>query len=226
MHKEAGSFSKKRINSEYYRIVATRRPTIDLWGKIASPERFDALNYLESLTNQRLREERGETHLINDSDKTAIQNSSLVMAPFLYYSPDRPSRFSDGSFGVFYAALTLECAISETKYHTLRFLQDTNETHYSSERRVLTGVLEGEFYDIRNLPLVDIYSTSDYSAGQAFGRFIKENSDDGVVYDSVRHKGGTCFGVFRPVLIKSIREIKCLKYKYNGVGIEVEEISC
>lgn len=224
MRKEVGKIDKKVVKSRFFRIIPTRRPTINLYERVATPDKFDILNNLESLTNPRIREDKKETHLINDSDKSCINQFSLVMAPFTDFSKDKPSRFCDGKFGVFYAAKELKCAIAETKYHTLKFLQATNETSYCSQHRVLSGNFEGIFLNIKGLILPDIYSADDYSAGQSLGNEVKINNDDGIVYDSVRYRGGTCFVLFKPKLIKSINEIKCLKYTYNGYKIVDEDI--
>jgi hypothetical protein len=39
------------------------------------------------------------------------------MAPFTHASLDRPSRFSDGSYGVLYVAAAFETALFETIHH-------------------------------------------------------------------------------------------------------------
>jgi len=217
-----GSLPIKNIKSDYFRIIVTRRPSIPLYKDIVSEDKFAVLNYIESLTNNRIREEKNETAFVPECEKVFCQNSSLIMKCFTNLSE---SRFSSGSYGVFYAAKKLECAVSETKYRTLKFAQATDESTYECQQRVLTGNLAGLFCDIRSLALVDVYSPDDYTAGQVFGKKIKDEGNDGIVYDSVRHKGGTCFAVFKPSLIKSIKEIKTLTYLYDGKKITVVEDS-
>lgn len=216
----------KKIKSDFFRIVKTRRPTVALYERVISEDKFDILNVIEGLTNPRLREENGETAVISKESAYVGENSSLVMAPFCDHSPDYPSRFSDGTFGTFYCAKELECAVEETKFHTLKFLEATGETAYSSQRRVLMGAVNGVFIDITGCKLPEIYSTTDYSAGQEFGRSQKENGLDGIAFDSVRYKGGTCFAVFVPRAIKTIKELKCLEYTLNNGSIDVSAVSC
>ena len=40
-----------------------------------------------------------------------------------------------------------------------------------------------------------------------------------MVYDSVRHAGGKCVGVFRPRLLSLCRERKYLRYIWDGTRI-------
>jgi hypothetical protein len=47
------------------------------------------------------------------------------MAPFTHVSPDRPSRFSAGAFGVLYVADRFEVALSETLHHHALFMAAT-----------------------------------------------------------------------------------------------------
>ena len=221
MHKEAGSDKFCEIASDYYRIVTTRRPSINLYERIIDDNKLDALNFIESLTSSRLREQRGETAFIPTEQKVFCENSSLIEAPFAYRAK---SRFSNGSFGIFYAAKDLITAIEETKYHKSLFFISTNEKSCESQQRVLFGNLNGNFNDIRNLNLPHVYSPDDYTDSQAFGVKLRENNSDGVVYNSVRNKAGECFGVFKPNLIKSCREIKSLDYSWDGKKITVSEI--
>ncbi len=224
MHNEAGSYSSQSIKDNFYRVIYTRRPTVDLYENIVSQEKFGVLHFVESLTNPRMREANGETHFLSDDEKYGGENSSLVYAPFTDFNVKNPNRFSDGSYGVFYCAKELECAIEETKYHTLKFLQNTQESSYKGQHRVLFGNLSGGFCDIRNEMLPKIYSSIDYSDSQIFGAEIKKQYKDGIVFDSVRYKGGTCYAVFKPCVIKSIREIKCFNYILENNRIIVEEI--
>ena len=41
--------------------------------------------------------------------------ATIVMAPFTHTSPERPSRFSAGSYGLYYAAMRFETALREAR---------------------------------------------------------------------------------------------------------------
>ena len=85
-------------NAKFYRIIPSQFPPINIFEKIVDPEQLEAAWYLESLTNDRLREQAGDLNLVPDEDRVSGRGSSIVMAAFTHIG--RESRFSDGSFGV------------------------------------------------------------------------------------------------------------------------------
>ena len=99
-----------------HRIVASRLPTIHLFERVADPADWDALYELESRTNPRIRTQLGELHLVPVADRVSGPNASIVMAPFTHLSPPG-TRFTDGHFGAYYAAESVDTAIAETRFH-------------------------------------------------------------------------------------------------------------
>ena len=81
---------------------------------------------LEQLTNPRVRDEVGEISLVPAAQRVTGPGASYVMASFTHINP-KGSRFSDGSFGVYYAASALETAIAETVFHFEVFARDSND---------------------------------------------------------------------------------------------------
>ena len=65
----------------------------------------------------------------------------------------------------------------------------------------------------------DVYSPNDYTASQLLGGALRAGGSNGVVYDSVRHDGGKCVGVFRPRLLSRCRDWKHLRYLWDGMRI-------
>src|SRR5690625_2335852 len=95
---------EKRIRwTRAYRIVPSRFPPVGVFDRIADPEDLDALFELESMTNPRLREEAGALALVPPDRRIGGPGATPVMAAFTHLNPEG-SRFSDGSYGVFYAA--------------------------------------------------------------------------------------------------------------------------
>src|SRR5690606_22607554 len=86
-----------------WRIVPSRFPPVGLFDRIASPDDLDALFELEGMTNPRLRQELGELSLVPAERRISGPGTTPIMAAFTHPSPDG-SRFSDGSWGVYYAA--------------------------------------------------------------------------------------------------------------------------
>jgi len=69
------------------------------------------------------------------------------MAPFTHVNV-LGSRFSDGSYGVYYAARQLETAIRETAYHFARFASHADDPPRRETMRVLVGSIEHSFDDV------------------------------------------------------------------------------
>ena len=117
-----------------HRLVPSRFPPIGLFDRVARAADLDAVFELEALTNDRLREEAGELSLVPVPDRIAGPGTTPIMAAFTHLHPEG-SRFSDGSFGVYYCARELTTALAEVRYHQERFLRRTNEGPIRQELR-------------------------------------------------------------------------------------------
>src|SRR5690606_7738687 len=109
-----------------WRIIPSRFPPIQLFERVTDPDDLEAIFELEALTNPRLRDEAGDIRLVAPQDRISGPGTSVIMAAFTHLNPDG-SRFTDGTFGVFYAAGDIETAIAETSYHRERFMRATAE---------------------------------------------------------------------------------------------------
>ncbi|MEO1193276.1 MAG: RES family NAD+ phosphorylase [Pseudomonadota bacterium] len=203
-----------------WRIIASRYPPIALFERVADPDDLDAVFELESMTNPRLRDQVGDISLVPKAERVSGPGSSVIMAAFTHLNPEG-SRFSDGSYGVLYAAQELETAIAETKHHRARFLSQTAEPATEVDMRVYCVDLDASLHDVRGLqdPELALYDPIDYGAAQAMGRQLRTDGADGVVYDSVRLLGGTCAGVFRPSCLAKARQERHLCYRWDGTDI-------
>jgi RES domain-containing protein len=203
-----------------WRIIPSRFPPIQLFERVTDPADLDAVLALESLTNDRVRAEVGELDLIPLEDRLAGPGTSAIMAAFTHLNRDG-SRFSDGSYGVYYAGKTLATAIAETRYHREQFMRATAEPPMELDMRVYLADLDTHLHDIRGLreSLPAMYALDDYSASQALGRRLREQNSWGIAYDSVRHEGGECVGVFRPPALRNCRQERHLCYVWDGKRI-------
>jgi hypothetical protein len=203
-----------------WRIIPSRFPPIELFERVADPEDLEAVFALEALTNPRLREEAGDISLVPPEDRISGPGASIVMAAFTHLNPDG-SRFSDGSYGVFYAAHDLDTAIAETTYHRERFMRATAETRMELDMRVYLADLDGDLHDLRGrraeYPLV--YDGENYAASQHLARMLRQEGSNGIAYDSVRRDGGACAAVFRPRLLAKARQERHLCYVWDGEKI-------
>ena len=212
--------------SPCHRIVASRLPTIHLFERVADPADWDALYELESLTNPRIRNQIGELHLVPVADRVSGPNASIVMAPFTHLSPPG-TRFTNGHFGAYYAAESIDTAIAETRFHRENFLRATSQPAIELEMRCYVADIACELHDLRGrrAELADIYDPSSYAASQKLGRELREAGSNGLAFDSVRRMGGECVAIFRPRLVQNVRQGVHLRYAWDGSAItEVYEI--
>lgn len=201
------------------RIIATRFPPIPLFERIADATEHDLLAEVESLTNPRVRDLLGEAPVVEDEDRVTEPGSAYVMAPFAH---PRPSRFSDGSFGVFYCARRRLTAVHETAYHMGRFYAATAEPPIDFDMRELVGRVDHRFHDLRDARArrAGLFDPDDYGRSQAFGGELRARGSHGVVYPSVRHTGGTCLGAFRPRAVGIPEPRGVLTYRWNGTRVD------
>ena len=203
-----------------WRIIPSRFPPIDLFERVTDAADLDAVLALESLTNDRVQAEVGRLDLIPPEDRLAGPGTNAIMAAFTHLNPDG-SRFSDGNYGVYYAGNTLETSIAETRYHREQFMLATDQPPMELDMRVYLTDLDAQLHDIRGLrdALPAIYAAADYSASQALGRRLRDQNSWGIAYDSVRHGGGECVGVFRPPALRNCRQERHLCYVWDGKRI-------
>jgi len=203
-----------------HRIVASRLPTIHLFERVAEPADWEALYKLESMTNPRIRNEVGELSLVPVADRVSGPNASVVMAPFTHLSP-QGTRFTDGHFGAYYAAESIDTAIAETRFHRENFLRATTQPPMELEMRCYLADVACELHDLRGRrnELRDIYDPASYSASQKLGRQLRDAGSNGIAFNSVRRSGGECVAVFRPRLVQNVRQSVHLRYAWDGVSI-------
>jgi hypothetical protein len=200
-----------------FRVIPSRYPTIHLFERVADPADWEALYWIESLTNPRLRDEVGDIELVPPGERTSGPGASVVMAPFTHLDP-AGSRFADGTFGAFYAAAELATSIAETCYHRELFLRATREGPLELDMRSYLADVNARFHDIRGrrARMPDIYAADSYISSQVLGRRLKLDGSNGIAYDSVRHPGGECLAIYKPRLIQNLRQGVHLRYVWDG----------
>lgn len=206
------------------RIIRSIHPPIDLFEDIADPADWPLLISAEQKTNPRLIENIGALDLVPEGRRVGGAGASYLMAPFTHVSRDRPTRFSDGSFGVLYAAREFETALLETIHHHSRFMARTNEAPgWTSQFREILLDIDARLHDVRggDGEYADALSPEDYAASQPLGAALRASASDGVVYPSVRHDGGECAGLFYPDLAANARQGRHLDYHWDGERVDL-----
>jgi len=174
----------------------------------ADPTELTALFELEGATNERLLGEAGLLPGIGVRELVfGLSYSHIVNAAFTHANP-LGSRFNGPDRGAWYAAFSLETAGIEMAYHKS---QELHEINWQEKERFLyvdfLADFRGEFHDVRRDSRFSIYlDPLSYVASQKLARELLGHGSPGIVYPSVRHRGGTCIACFRPALVNNVRK--------------------
>jgi hypothetical protein len=203
------------------RIIRSAFPPIDLFEDVADPADWPLLIAAEQKTNPRVLDSIGRLDLVPAARRVSGPGASYLMSPFTHATPDRPSRFSDGRFGVLYAGNSFEVALFETIHHHRLFMLRTSEAPgWTSQFREIVLDVNGRLHDLRRDVAPAALDPDDYSAGQALGATLRAQGSGGVVYSSVRRTGGECVGLFYPDLASNAVQGRHLDYHWNGVRVD------
>lgn len=213
----------KRIRwNPSWRLVPSRFPPIGPFDRVSNPEDLETIMDIEGLTNDRLREQLGQLHLVPEEDRIAGHGTTPIMAAFTHLNAEG-SRFTDGRYGVYYAAKTIKTAVAEARFHRERFLVATHESPIEVDMRSYASDIDARLHDIRGLQstLSDTYSPDSalYGPAQVFAKKLRDAGSKGITYSSVRDLGGECIAVFRPRLLKPVVQGKHYCYVWDGTKI-------
>lgn len=196
-----------------YRIIRTIYPPVDLFEDIADPADWELLVTAEAKLNPRLRDEIGNLALVPPARRIGGATASIAMGAFTHVSRDRPSRFSDGSYGVWYCGDCLEVALAETAFHFQRFMRMTAEPPGDADFRVLSCPVTSEVEEAPEACL----ARDDWAPGQTFGREARARGADGVRYRSVRYPAGIAAAIFWPdCLTLPITQNEQVRSRWDG----------
>ncbi len=195
-------------------------PPVGLFDGVADPADLDVAFAVESLTNPRLRQETGELHLVPPEERISGAGTTPIMAAYTHLNPGG-SRFSNGSYGVYYAATDMETAIAETIHHRERFLASTSQPATEVDMRCYLADIDDDFIDIRGEQSrsPELYEPDSYAASQAFAIGHRNAGARGIVYNSVRRPGGECVAPFWPKSISPARQGPHYAFVWDGASI-------
>ena len=203
-----------------HRLVASRFPTLGIYDRVASPEDLDVVLAIEALTNPRIRQELGQLSLVPPEARATGPGATMIMAAFTHLNP-LGSRFSDGSWGVYYAGESLATAVAEVSHHRAAFLACTEEPAIDIDLRWIQADVMDKLHDLRGqrVALPEIHDPVHYGASQALARALRQQGSAGIVYESVRRPQGECVAVFRPRALSNARASGHIGMHWDGTAI-------
>lgn len=145
--------------------------------------------------------------------------------PFKHW---QTSRFSDGSFGVWYGSESVETTVYESAYHWYRgLLSDAGFEQMAviAERKVYWVACNAALLDFRQVADTqpDLLHPSDYTFCQTVGSRIHREGHPGLLTQSVRRPAGENLAIFNPAVLSNPRHNCQLTYRLEGGQIVVEK---
>ncbi|MFN7834535.1 MAG: RES family NAD+ phosphorylase [Burkholderiaceae bacterium] len=166
------------------------------------------------------------------SDKPAIHRPfedaawfNAIEWPFRHW---QRSRFSDGTFGVWYGSETLKTTVYETAYHWLHgLLHDAgfDQDGIMADRKVYTVNCTAALLDCRPALSThpDLLHKTDYGYPQAVGSRIHREGHPGLLTRSARDASGNNYAIFNPAVLSGPRHCCYLTYRLNQGRILIEK---
>lgn len=203
------------------RLVTTARlrepvlaPLVDGDGELA------LLAEIEGATSRRLTaEDRGIPGLAANELVHDVPHARFINASFAYARPGQPNRFNGPDRGAWYAALAIETCFREVAHHLTRVLADAGDFHAVVDYAEMFSSLAGAFLDLREAPdhpALGADEQAAYPLGNALARAARAGGLNGIIYPSVRHRGGTCIAALRPAAVQSVRQGAVYRMTWRG----------
>lgn len=188
------------------------------------PKELKALFELEGATNDRLLGEAGLLPGISLRELVfGVPYAHVVNAAFTHANPTG-SRFNGPGRGAWYAGFARRTSEIEVAYHRSKELQEINwqEPETFSYLDFLAD-FRGEFHDLRGDDRFEhSLDPNCYKASQRLAAELLEEGSAGVVYPSVRQKGGTCMACFRPALVSHVRKGAAISIRFENANAAAE----
>ena len=150
---------------------------------------------------------------------------NAIAWPFRHW---QASRFSDGSYGVWYGSESVETTVHESAWHWHRgLLTDAGFERETvvAERKVYLVTCSAALLDFRQVTAKypELLHPTDYAYAQVAGARIHREGHPGLLVQSVRRSGGENVAVFNPGVLSDPRLNCQLTYRLEGERIIVEK---
>lgn len=189
-----------------FRLIPSRFPPIGLFDSVATAADLAAVMELVGWTNDRLVAER-IARLPQSEWVYGRPNASVIMAAFLHVAPTG-MRFNGAELGAWYAAGDLTTTAAEVSHHLRREIFARKLPEARRTFRTYMARLNGDYVDIRDerRARLELYDSESYVASQAFGETIRASGGNGILYESVRLRGGINVAAYRPTNIQDVTQ--------------------
>jgi hypothetical protein len=204
-----------------HRLIPSRYPPGGLFDLIVEANDLETIIELEGWTNDRISAELGVIRRIPSTEWVfGRPMASAIMAAFCHPDP-QGTRFNGSDLGAWYAARSLHTAHREVIHHRTIELEEIGVLDARLEMREYLADMDAALHDIRsdNSEFAPLYHPDSYVASQAFAQSLRSAGSNGVLYRSVRHRGGECVACFRPLIVTNVRQAAHFEYRWSGTRV-------
>lgn len=206
------------------RLVSSARLRAPVLAPLAdNPEELALLAELEGATSGRLiSEHRGFGNVSPDELVYGVPHAKFINASFAYAKPREPNRFNPANRGAWYSALTRETCIAEVGYHLSKALSDAGDFNAVVDYTELLASMSGLFVDLRRSTdhrALDPDPAVGYPAGNGIAAWTRAEGHNGIIYPSVRHRGGTCVVALWPNVVQSVTQGSIIRLIWSGSSV-------
>jgi RES domain-containing protein len=140
----------------------------------------------------------------------------IVNASFTHAHP-LGSRFNGPDRGAWYAAFEIRTAQAEIAFHKTLHLEEIGRYEDDVTFDDYLADFSCELHDLRDDPAYEAYLDAEsYVASQTLAVRLLDAGSLGVIFPSVRRRGGTCLACFRPALVMNVRRAKTYRFRWSG----------
>ena len=202
-----------------YRLIPSQFPPIGLFDTVATAADLDAVMELSGWTNDRLVTER-VARLPEAEWVYGRANASIVMAAFLHTVG---ARFNGPDLGAWYAAASVSDGYRRGR--TSPAPRGAGAAAAGNAARLSLLCRRGSMAAIstsRDEARDDLMAPQSYAASQVFGEQQRAAGEDGIVYASVRHRGGVNACAYRPSKVLDVTQAEHFEISVETEGRQIE----
>ena len=203
--------------NDTHRLIASKRGESVL-GRIADSSRhLQDIFSLDIATNERTLAEGGIAGGIDVHELVfGLPYAHIVNAAFTHPHP-LGSRFNGPDRGAWYCGFESETATAEIAFHKTIDLLEVGVLEDDVTYDDFTADFSAEFHDLREGKRFAKYlDPASYVASQELAENLLTAGSLGIVYPSVRNRGGTCIACFRPALVANVAKRETYRFTWSG----------
>ena len=184
---------------------------------VAADEDLQAVLDLDAATNDRLIAADQRLPGIGLEELVfAVPHADVVNAAFCHPHP-LGARFSGPERGAWYAGFELATSQAEVAFHKSVQLAEIDRFEDSVTYDDYLADFTATFHDLRRARgVAACLDPRSYVASQALAEQLVRDGSLGVIYPSVRRRGGTCVACFRPALVGNVRRGRTYRFTWHG----------